>query len=120
MDKKAGSCISKISLKYFDNLSNYILEKTNIKESDIFYGRNGKRGEFYLKYYKDNIPKSYFYDFTILSKKIIIEFNGVYYHAKKNLTLEEKNKWENKRFKNANESIKHDEHKELIAKLNRI
>ena len=116
--RKPSSCVSKESLKYFKPLSE-ILSKY-IKNDDIFTGIGGKKYEYYLKYYYGNIPKAYFYDFTILSKKLIIEFNGSYYHAKKEFTYEEKIKWEKHKRLTADESIAHDEHKLLVAKLNRI
>lgn len=72
-------CASKISLKTFKPVEEYVISQFGISPEDI-YVNDGIRKEFYLW---DNIFKRiYFYDFTIRSKKIIIEFNGCWFHAK--------------------------------------
>ena len=53
----------------------------NHKIFEVFIGYNGNK-EFKLFY--NNKKNWYWYDFTIHSKKIIIEFNGVKYHKDRN------------------------------------
>lgn len=66
---------SKSSLKVFIPLYKYIRKIYKIPKSEIFLGISGSR-EFRIK----TKTKLFLYDFTILSKKIIIEYNGLYYH----------------------------------------
>jgi hypothetical protein len=78
LEKRGGfkGNASKMSLKYFIPLREILITKYNISEDDIYLGIDGSK-EFFLansKYY-------YFrYDFTIRSKKIIIDFHGDTYH----------------------------------------
>jgi hypothetical protein len=67
---------SKESLNVFDEIFNFCLSN-GIKEEDIYIGIDGKT-EYFLR----NDKNIYFYDFTIKSKKIIIEFHGITFHAK--------------------------------------
>lgn len=76
---------SKESLIIFKPLIDWCIEE-GIEYSDIYIGYNEKN-EYFIRY--DN-NKLFFYDFTIRSKKIIIEYNGVAFHPK----LENKN-WKN-------------------------
>jgi very-short-patch-repair endonuclease len=62
-----------------------IIIKLGISIDDIYIGYNEKN-EYFLRD-DDNI---FFYDFTIISKKIIIEYNGVAFHPKT-----ENSKWSN-------------------------
>jgi hypothetical protein len=66
---------SKESLKVFNPLIEWCIE-SGIESDDILIGVDNK-SEFFLK--SNNI---YFYDFTIRSKRIIIEYNGIAFHAK--------------------------------------
>ena len=68
---------SKESLKIFNPLIDILTSKLNIDISDICIGKPNKQ-EYFIK----DSDKIYFYDFTIRSKKIIIEYNGVLYHPK--------------------------------------
>jgi hypothetical protein len=68
---------SKESLVIFEPLINILIEEYNIEYEDMYIGYKEK-SEFFLK--KDN--NIYFYDFTIRSKKIIIEYNGILFHPK--------------------------------------
>lgn len=70
---------SKLSLKTFEPVEQHIIEKHNIDSSDIYIG-DGTRKEFFL--YDSEHKRVYFYDFTIRSKNLIIEFNGCFYHQK--------------------------------------
>ncbi len=69
---------SKVSLKVFEPLIQWCLNN-NIEYDDIYIGIEGKK-EYFLKDYDNN--KIYMYDFTIKSKKIIIEYHGIAFHAK--------------------------------------
>lgn len=68
---------SKESLNIFEPLIEILIEKYSIKYEDIYLGKDNKN-EFFLK----NGNEIFFYDFTIRSKKIIIEYNGVAFHPK--------------------------------------
>jgi len=78
---------SKESLEIFTPLLDWCLS-IGIDYDDIYLGIDGKN-EFFLSSNK----KIYFYDFTIRSKKIIIEFHGVCFHANINDPLLEE--WRN-------------------------
>ena len=71
--------ISKASLKLFIPLYKRI-RKLGIAKEDIYWGISGSK-EFATRFE----GKNYFYDFTIKSLKIIIEFNGCYWHAREDL-----------------------------------
>lgn len=66
------------SLEVFDPLVEWCLY-LGINIDDIYLGINDKK-EFFLQTDK----KLYFYDFCIRSKKIIIEFHGIAFHANPN------------------------------------
>lgn len=80
---------SKQSLEViFKDLYSYLVSKGYSKE-DLRYGVKGNSEHFI--YTKNN---TCFYDFTILSKKIIIEFHGERFHPNKlRLSLEEWKNW---------------------------
>lgn len=67
---------SKASLIIFEPLLRWCLEN-NILLDDVYLGV-GDNKEYFI--YTDN--GVFFYDFTIRSKKIIIEYNGIAFHAK--------------------------------------
>jgi hypothetical protein len=67
---------SKESLLVFSDVIDWCLSN-DIDHDDIYIGYKNKN-EFFIKNEKD----IYFYDFTIRSKKIIIEYNGVAFHPK--------------------------------------
>lgn len=84
------SMASKESLDIiFKDLYNYLLE-SGYSDSDIYIGYNNKK-EYFL--FDKDTKKIYFYDFTILSKKIIIEYNGIKFHPNPN-SLSKKD-WDN-------------------------
>jgi very-short-patch-repair endonuclease len=68
---------SKESLETFEPLIDILINQFDVKIEDIYIGHKEK-SEFFIR--KDEFL--YFYDFTIRSKKIIIEFNGVLFHPK--------------------------------------
>jgi very-short-patch-repair endonuclease len=61
------------------------LRKLGIPRADICWGINGSR-EFATRYEGRN----YFYDFTIKSLKVAIEYNGIYWHAREDLEWKRK------------------------------
>jgi hypothetical protein len=98
-------CVSKTSLKFFKPLYK-LLRKSGFKKEDIMWGIGGAR-EFTTK---DSITNNnYAYDFTILSKKLIIEFNDPFWHAR------DKEQWKNP-FSTYEESFKKDQHKLEVVK----
>lgn len=77
--------VSKVSLKYF--LPVYrLLRKNNIKRKDIMWGI-GRSKEFTT--YDKLTKKNYCFDFVVLSRKIIVEYNDIFWHARK------KDEWQN-------------------------
>jgi len=70
-----GKC-SKESLKFFIPLYKSI-RKLGVNKNDIFWGIRGSK-EFAHHYNGMN----FFYDFTIQSLKITIEYNGAFWHAR--------------------------------------
>lgn len=70
---------SKLSLSTFRDVESYLVESHSISADDIWIGDDTRR-EYFLWDKKEK--RIYFYDFTIPSKKIIIEYNGCYYHPK--------------------------------------
>ena len=68
---------SKESLKIFNPLIEEIIKDNFINIDDIYIG-DGCKNEFFIR--EDS--KIFFYDFTIRSKKIIIEYNGTLFHPK--------------------------------------
>lgn len=81
---------SKESLLYFIPLKQVLINDYNIDNDDIYFGEENNK-EFYLA----NGKSYYFlYDFTIRSKKIIIEYNGIRWHPNPNYMNEDEwNKW---------------------------
>jgi hypothetical protein len=68
---------SKESLLLFHPLIEILITEFSIDIDDIYIGDKNKK-EYFIK--EGN--KIYFYDFTIRSKKIIIEYNGIMFHPK--------------------------------------
>lgn len=71
---------SKSSLKVFNEVFRWCLEN-DIGSGDIYIG-NDSKNEFFLR--DDENNRFFMYDFTIRSKKIIIEYHGIAFHAKRN------------------------------------
>lgn len=98
---------SKASLRVFNEVIKWCLEN-GIENNDIYIGIDNKN-EFFLRDSKNN--RFFMYDFTIRSKKIIIEYHGIAFHAKKN-----DKKWINVfTNENASENIKNRKIKNNLA-----
>jgi hypothetical protein len=78
--KRTGGYVSKESIKFFVPLYKYC-RKLGIDREDIFWGINGSR-EFFIKDCTKDYNTGKFYDFTIKSLKIIIEYHGTYWHPR--------------------------------------
>lgn len=76
--KKINGSVSKESLKFFIPFYKKI-RKLGISRDDINFGINGSR-EFFIKDLLFDYNTGRFYDFTIKSLKIIIEYNGSFWH----------------------------------------
>lgn len=87
---------SKESIVVLNPLYEKLLKILNKK--DIYW----KADEFFI-HSKKGI---YFYDFTIRSKKIIIEYNGSAFHPSPYLTEQEKNKWKSPYKKESYDTVK--------------
>jgi hypothetical protein len=104
---------SKISFKIFNELINIL----KLNKNECFYGEN----EYMLKYKDDNYKYNYrnfYYDFTDINNKIIIEYNGLIWHPHKNkMTNEQYINWKHPFNKNINpiDIEKKDEFKKKIA-----
>ena len=69
---------SKESLRYFIPLYKYLRRDMAISHDDIYFGITGSR-EYYIF---DSTNQHFFmYDFTICSKKLIIEYDGKFWHS---------------------------------------
>lgn len=103
---------SKASLRVFNEVIKWCLEN-GIDNDDIYIGIDNKN-EFFLRDIEND--GFFMYDFTIRSKKIIIEYHGTAFHAKN----KDKN-WVNI-FTNesASENIKNREIKNNLAILNKF
>ncbi len=96
--------VSKSSIKYFKPLYK-ALRKSGIQKNDIIWGIDNRR-EFTT--FDSTTNKNYAFDFVIKSKKIIVEYNNPFWHAR-NL-----NEWKNPMV-SFEESLSRDEHKKSIA-----
>ena len=100
---------SKKSIEIFKKIISSVESRIQDFNEKCYMGEN----EYFIKYDKG----IFFYDFCILSLNLIIEFNGIRFHPKKNLTPLEQEKWIcpiSKR--NYTEVINRDSKKEEIAK----
>lgn len=85
---KFGNGISKESLTYFIPFYTLLLEN-GIDDNDIYFGYNDKK-ELHLS--NNNIRG--FYDFAIISWKVVIEYHGTAFHPNvNNLSTEELKNW---------------------------
>ena len=96
--------VSKASIKYFKPLYK-ILRKNGIYKEDVIWGIGNKR-EFTTFDKKTN--KNYAFDFVVKSKKIIIEYNDPFWHARN------KKEWKNPMVK-YEDSYKRDKNKKNAA-----
>lgn len=106
-NRKSAGYVSKESIKFFIPLYKFC-RKIGIPRKHIYLGVNGSR-EFFIR--DTDIPENCgrFYDFTISKINVIIEFNGIYWHAR----LPEE--WRNTRV-DYQTSLDTDEYKETLAK----
>lgn len=77
--KTITTYVSKESLKFLIKFYK-IIRKKGVTKNDIIWGI-AKNKEFVLTDYSSK--QSYFYDFVIKSKKIIIEYNNLFWHPRK-------------------------------------
>jgi hypothetical protein len=77
--KTITAYVSKESLKVLIKLYK-IIRKNGVLKSDIVWGISGNK-EFVMS--DSNTQQSYFYDFVIKSKKIIIEYNNLFWHPRR-------------------------------------
>lgn len=80
---------SKESLEVFNPLMDYLKAQLDIDE--FWIGTPDNNGERWLR--DIELKLLYFYDFTLLKQKIIIEFNGIKYHPKPDYTWTEGSPW---------------------------
>jgi len=86
-NSNAGYRASKQSLGFFEPLTKHLINN-GIEMDDIWFG-----GDDSMEYKIETKDKLYSYDYTILSKKIIIEFNGNHVHPSKELLGENWSNW---------------------------
>ncbi len=96
--------VSKASIKYFKPLYK-ALRKNGISKEDIIWGIGNKR-EFTT--FDKETNKNYAFDFVIKSKKIIIEYNDPFWHARN------KEEWKNPMVK-YEDSRERDKNKKCVA-----
>ena len=100
---------SKESLEIFNPLIEELIYNQNIEYDDIYLGV-GIRNEYFIK--ENNMI--FFYDFTIRSKKIIIEYNGISFHPKN-----ENSNWSNPFNKiSSKEAFEKQKNKIILAEKN--
>jgi very-short-patch-repair endonuclease len=97
--------VSKTSIKYFIPLYK-LLRKRGIKKEDIVWGIGNKK-EFTT--HDKTTNRNYCFDFVIKSKKIIVEYNDTFWHARN------KQDWKNPMVK-YEQSYERDENKKQVAK----
>ena len=76
------------SLEVFNPIIDFCKKNLNIENSDIYVGTDTNS-----EYFINTGTKTYFYDFCIKSKKIIIEFHGIGFHANPNWDNAKLNEW---------------------------
>ena len=86
-NSNAGYKASKESLDFFEPITKHLLNM-GVEMEDIWFG-----GDDSMEFKIENGDKLYSYDYTILSKKIIIEFNGNHVHPSKELLGENWDSW---------------------------
>jgi hypothetical protein len=107
--KASTASTSKESIKFF--ISIYKKIRNYVGKEDIFWGISGSK-EYFL--WDSENAKIFFYDFTILSKKIIIEYHGKRWHPNPSWDNEKWKKWELFGM-NANEKRAFDLYKNSVA-----
>jgi len=110
-NSNAGYRASKESLNFFEHITMYLLKK-GFDFDDIFYG---VKNSFEFKIDYNN--KLFSYDYTILSLKLIFEYNGSHVHpSKEKLSDKEWNTWKSPwTNESADEKFKIDKRKIKVA-----
>jgi len=75
-------------LNVFIPLRDWLVENLNIDKDDIYLGIDDKK-----EYFISTKKRIYFYDFCIRSKKIIIEYHGIGFHANPNWEIDKLKSW---------------------------
>jgi len=78
-NRKTAGYVSKESIGFFVKLYK-MCRKLGIQRKDIYFGIDGSR-EFFIRH-KGEKNRGRFFDFTIPSLNIIIEYNGVFWHPR--------------------------------------
>lgn len=84
----SNSGVSRESLIFFKKIYKSI--RKNLERNEIYWGIRGSQ-EYFL--YDKETKKIFFYDFTVPSAKIILEYHGKRYHPNPNWCEEEWEKW---------------------------
>jgi len=82
-----NSIASKESLLVFDVITDWLIS-LGLDKNDIYVGKRGSK-----EYFLNNNGSFYLYDFTIRSERLIIEYNGVNWHANPNWSNEVLVEW---------------------------
>ena len=80
-NRRTGGYVSKESIKFFIPLYKFC-RKLGIPRDSIYLGVRGSK-EFFIRDNSKSTNQGFFYDFTIQKIGIIIEYNGVLWHARK-------------------------------------
>jgi hypothetical protein len=104
--RRTGGYVSKESIRFFIPLYKFC-RKLGIPREFIYFGIKGSK-EFFIRDNSKSTNQGFFYDFTIQKIGIIIEYNGVLWHAR---TPEE---WKNP-FNDYQSSLVSDAYKQSIA-----
>lgn len=106
-NRRTGGYVSKESIKFFIPLYKFC-RRLGIPKKDIYFGIKGSR-EFFIRDISKTTNTGFFYDFTIQKINLIIEYNGVMWHAR------EPEEWKNP-FSDYQTSLISDNYKQSIAK----
>lgn len=93
---------SDASKKFFDR----VVSELNLNENNI------KRDKDEIWLFDNELKKHYYYDFCDLDKRLIVEFNGVFYHPKPGVGFEN---WVSLNGRSSIEVKQHDDRKKEIA-----
>lgn len=87
--KNKPGVASKASLRVFEIVEEELVNLRLVTAEEVYVGDN-KRKEYFLR--DTELGRVYFYDFTLPKVKVIIEYNGCYYHPK--TKEQDPRKWE--------------------------
>lgn len=79
-NRRTGGYVSKESIEFFIPLYKFC-RKLGIPRNYINFGIKGSR-EFFIRDNSKNYNSGFFYDFTISRLRIVIEYNGTYWHPR--------------------------------------